>query len=522
MVDEERIQQAVRIIIEAIGEDPAREGLVETPRRIAEMYAELFEGLEQDPREVLQVTFETEKHQEMVILKDIPFYSMCLPSKELVNGVGGCKRARDVQPGDELWTLHNGRLVKTTVMAVGYRQARELCELHVPGRRLRLTPDHPVMTQVGWKPASEVAVGDLVERFSHRRLSQRRYPICYGYALGYVLGAVASDGSIQDGRRISLVVREREFAQKYAEALSTAFPGLSPRLEEIEVPSSFLQRKVPMYRVRVVSGFLGQTMLRWFGGKMTTREFQMPRVILRSKEMVDGFLDGYADGDGYEVNSDGRMLISTNRAFLEELGEVVGSALSKPNQIGAATLYISAHWHQPGWYGRAGFTPAPPVEDRESEWSSVIAVERVVSGRKPFTVYRFTCSPYPTFLAGGVLLHNCEHHFLPFHGVAHIGYIPDGAIVGISKLARAVEILARRPQLQERLTGQIADAIMESLEPQGVGVVIEAEHLCMTMRGIKKPGSIVVTSANRGLFRHRMATRQEFLTLIGYQGRISS
>lgn len=116
----------------------------------------------------------------------------------------------------------------------------------------------------------------------------------------------------------------------------------------------------------------------------------------------------------------------------------------------------------------------------------------------------------------------CEHHFLPFHGVAHIGYIPDGAIVGISKLARAVEILARRPQLQERLTTQIAEAIMEAVKAQGVGVVVEAEHLCMTMRGIKKAGSIVITSANRGLFRRNMATRQEFLTLIGYQGRVSS
>jgi len=116
----------------------------------------------------------------------------------------------------------------------------------------------------------------------------------------------------------------------------------------------------------------------------------------------------------------------------------------------------------------------------------------------------------------------CEHHFLPFHGMAHIGYIPEGAIVGISKLARAVEILARRPQLQERLTTQIADTIMEVLDPHGVGVVIEAQHLCVTMRGIKKPGSVVVTSANRGIFRSRMATRQEFLTLIGYQGRISS
>lgn len=110
----------------------------------------------------------------------------------------------------------------------------------------------------------------------------------------------------------------------------------------------------------------------------------------------------------------------------------------------------------------------------------------------------------------------CEHHFLPFHGVAHIGYIPIGPVVGISKLARAVEILARRPQLQERLTDEIADAIVEGLDARGVGVIVEAEHLCVTMRGIKKPGSVVVTSANRGLFRERMATRQEFLTLVGY------
>jgi len=113
----------------------------------------------------------------------------------------------------------------------------------------------------------------------------------------------------------------------------------------------------------------------------------------------------------------------------------------------------------------------------------------------------------------------CEHHFLPFHGVAHIGYIPNERIVGISKLARVVEMLARRPQLQERLTGQIADAIVEGLAPKGVGVIVEAEHLCMTMRGIKKPGSIIITSANRGLFRHNIATRQEFLSLVRGEGK---
>ncbi len=110
----------------------------------------------------------------------------------------------------------------------------------------------------------------------------------------------------------------------------------------------------------------------------------------------------------------------------------------------------------------------------------------------------------------------CEHHLLPFYGVAHIGYIPNtsGRVVGVSKLARVVEIYARRPQLQERMTTQIADTLMETLQPDGAAVVIQAEHLCMTMRGIKKPGSNVITSATRGLFRNKAATRAEFLSLV--------
>jgi len=110
----------------------------------------------------------------------------------------------------------------------------------------------------------------------------------------------------------------------------------------------------------------------------------------------------------------------------------------------------------------------------------------------------------------------CEHHLLPFYGVAHIGYIPDisGRIVGISKIARVVEIIARRPQIQERMTTDIADTIMNGLEPSGVVVVIQAEHMCMIMRGIKKPGSNIVTSAIRGAFRSHPDSRAEFFSLI--------
>jgi len=108
----------------------------------------------------------------------------------------------------------------------------------------------------------------------------------------------------------------------------------------------------------------------------------------------------------------------------------------------------------------------------------------------------------------------CEHHMMPFHGKAHVAYVPNGRIVGLSKIARVIEEYARRLQIQERLTSQVADLIMDTLQPQGVGVVMEATHTCMTMRGVRKPGSSLVTSAVRGTFKSHAATRAEFMTFL--------
>lgn len=114
------------------------------------------------------------------------------------------------------------------------------------------------------------------------------------------------------------------------------------------------------------------------------------------------------------------------------------------------------------------------------------------------------------------LYSTCEHHLVPFHGVAHVGYVPneDGQVTGLSKLARVVDMYARRPQVQERLTSQVADALVARLQPRGVIVVIEAEHLCMSMRGVRKPGSKTVTSAVRGMLESCPSTRAEAMSLI--------
>lgn len=108
----------------------------------------------------------------------------------------------------------------------------------------------------------------------------------------------------------------------------------------------------------------------------------------------------------------------------------------------------------------------------------------------------------------------CEHHLLPFYGKAHIAYLPDGKVVGLSKLARTVEVFARRLQLQEQLTGQIADTLMEEITPKGAAVIIEAEHMCMTMRGIKKPGSKTVTIAKRGAFQTDPLLEERFFRML--------
>jgi GTP cyclohydrolase I len=210
----------------------------------------------------------------------------------------------------------------------------------------------------------------------------------------------------------------------------------------------------------------------------------------------------------------GSVVVSANAPFLQEFADAIDARFT-PSARGTSQLYITDRWNRLNWYGKHGFQQ----EDHrttllESRFVAVRAVRPVrASGKKPFRVYSYKCSPHSTFLVGGHLTHNCEHHLLPFFGKVHVAYIPSGRIIGLSKAARLVEVYARRFQVQERLTEQIAQALWDIIHPEGVAVVIEAYHLCMMMRGVQKQNSKTITSSMRGVFLENPATREEFLRL---------
>jgi GTP cyclohydrolase I len=519
MTENGAIARLVAQLLKELGEDGFREGLERTPERVEKSLRYLTSGYRMKPEDILNDALFVEEYDEMVVVKDIDFFSLCVPSKQLVNAVGGAKPARGVRVGDRLWTLHQGFLKETTVTAVSSRTTRDIVEIRTESGTIRLTPDHPLMTGSGWEEAQNLKPGTRLEWVNARSLNRRPQRIEPGYALGYVLGAVAADGSIQQGRRVALIVKDQAYAEKYRHMYARAFPGSAPKIESVQVPSGFRRELIPMLRVRTVSRVVGEKVCRWLGVSETgsrskTKTFEFPRVVTSSPEMMQGFLDGYCDGDGEEVRRGTRRVFSSNRKFLGELGQYLQAPVGV-HRGEIYRVYISRRWEQRGWHGKHGFHQQSefyvPID---STYTTVLGLRRLSPAKKPHTVYSFTCEPYPTFLIAGHLSHNCEHHLLPFIGKAHVAYMPRKKIVGLSKIPRLVEMYSRRLQVQERLTTQIANTLNEVLQPRGVAVVMEAVHLCMVMRGVEKQNSKAVTSAMLGAFRDRPETRAEFMELI--------
>lgn len=518
-MDRPRLERAVHEILAAIGEDPERDGLRETPARVAQAYEAIFSGVAEDPARYLEEAFEGE-YRDMVLIRDIPLYSMCVPGRQKVNAVSGSKRAAWTKIGDELWTLDKGFLAKTRVTGITSHKSYGVVLVRTSGGSFKVTRDHPVRTKNGWCEAGDLLPGDCVEWFPPRKLCREMPRVMPGYWLGYLLGAVASDGSIQDERRISVVVSNHGFAGRIAKAWWEVF-SIQARVESIMVDSGYLARKIPMCRVRVVSSYAAEKLSGWLGlfpkCRDKTRGFHFPKVVTNSQEMTQGFLDGYIDGDGSDFGP-GKMIVTANGVFARELAEYLQIPVGSVSG-GLNSIYVSSRWHKPGWHGKHGFRQQSNwCIPQDSRYVKVEAVEPTPKSTKPHTVYSFKCEPYPTFLIAGHLTHNCEHHLVPIVGKAHVGYMPDGKVIGLSEIANIVETYARRPQIQERLTAQVADLLHDGLGSRGSMVVIEAEQLCMTLLGSQKPGSITVTSATRGVFDEDDGKRAEFMGLITKPG----
>src|SRR6266513_566525 len=245
------IEKLVEQLLKELGEDAQREGLAKTPERVAASLKYLTSGYDKKVEDVLNDALFVEEYDEMVVVKDIDFFSMCVPSKQVVSAVEGAKPARLVRQGDRLWTVVDGYLEETTVTHVTSRKTRDIVEVRTEKGRFEVTPDHPIKTWYGWQEAGSLEAGDEVEWINPHSLCRVPLDVKPGYAVGYVLGAAASDGSIQDGRRICLVVKNRPFAEKYRAMLTEAFPGCASQVEAVAVPSSFHKRPVPMFRLRV-------------------------------------------------------------------------------------------------------------------------------------------------------------------------------------------------------------------------------------------------------------------------------
>ncbi len=507
----------IRDLLVYLGEDPDREGLLKTPERVIRAYRFLTEGYRKNIDELFNEAFFAEEYDEMVVVRDIEFHSLCVPSKQLVNGVEGAMPAAKLRVGDRLWTLHNGEVRETMITEVSRRSTRELVEVATDAGTFRVTPDHPFATRHGWMEAADL-VGQEIEWTSSRSLCRSRHVPRQGYSLGYAIGAVCSDGTVAK-RYLSLVVNKQSFAEKFADAMRRAF-GVRARVEFTTRPSGFTGRQTPGFRVRVVSSYLADLFRSWVGGDAHHLRQSFPRVVLNSAENLQGFIDGYVDGDGSRIRQGtGAVVVSSNISFLQEFAEAIDARFT-PSCRGPSRLYISDRWNRPGWYRKHGFQQeSHSTTLLESRFVPVRSVCRLrAEGKKPFTVYSFQCSPYPTFLIAGHLAHNCEHHIIPFFGKAHVAYLPDKRIVGLSKIPRLVDTFARRLQVQERMTKQIAETIMEKLTPLGVGVVVEARHLCMVMRGVEKQHSTMTTSCMLGKFRDHQRTRLEFMNLISTAG----
>lgn len=494
----------------------------DTPRRFVKMIRELTDASENWKF----TTFESDSH-EMVIVKNIRFVSLCVGPRSRIHTTNrGTIRIHEVQEGESIWTSVGGELVPTNVVRKSISKKYERVTIRggkqkgkLSGFELQLSIDHPVLTQRGWILAGQLQEGDCVPRHNSRQFHRKKITITTGYSLGYVLGAISADGFIEDQihkRRVNLTVREEWFARRYARHVQEAL-GLHPEVKFSMQAGGFIKEPRPTWTVQFFEVDAIDKLIRLLGGKKRWNTVRLPDIVRSDAQIMQGYLDGYHDGDGtftYKEDREYKKICSNNPSILQDLHEagVAGKPYMDANSGEGSVMLLK----------KPKFSPVEDVTVDLDSWATElipideVEYEKISNTSKPFSFYELECDPYPSFIVNSVPTHNCSHHLAPFTGLCHVGYIPDGKIAGLSKIARQVQTSVRTPSVQEELTTIIADTFDDILDPQGVIVIMRAHHSCMSLRGVLAHEAETITSAVRGVFfDNEHGSKEEFMRLIG-------
>lgn len=456
-------------LLQELGEDPNREGLTETPARVMKAWKFWCSGYDQDPAEVLKV-FEDggEGYNELVFQGGIPIYSHCVVGSTFVETPRGRVPIQYLEDGDWVYTVDPETLDLALVRCVNPRMTRakaQLVRVYSDNDTVVCTPDHRFLTHNrGWVEAQHLLNGDSV-------VSLYRSTAKIGVGEYYPTVLAAHPGKRRWGNDRILIQGKEESILEHRFVLQMDRDGRKER-DTVHHIDEQVWNNVPENLEKL---------------SVTEHNRIHRRLAVHNTPGTPEF---------------------------EKRKEAAARSSGRPEVTAKRSASVSAYWD------RLKADPQAFEKKREAMREGIRTSgrnHRIIGVEKVPWREDVWCMNIPgteTFFANGMAVHNCEHHMAPFFGVAHIGYIPKGRIVGLSKLSRVADIFARRLQVQERLTTQIADALLEHLQPRAVGVVIRARHMCMESRGVQRSGTVTYTSALRGEFLEEPETRAEFLHFV--------
>jgi len=441
MAGEDGPEENIIRILEYIGEDPKREGLKDTPKRIIKSYQKLYGGYAQNIKD-FETTFESEC-DEMILLKGIEFYSTCLAGSTFIDTPKGRIPINRIKDGEFVYCWDEDNCQMTIARCVAPRitgHDKRLWRVYTDKDTILCTSSHKFLTHNrGWVKAKNMTAGDSIIALNK--------------------GTIVHNGKIP---RAYIVWTGRH-------------------------------KQIPEHRFiyEAINGPIGENHIHHINKKPNDNSPENLTALRNSKHnafhrMTDGPTGFALFTDEQRQKMRKKQTQGIRKSQTEEVRKKRASS-------------IKTYWDS--------LTP----KQRADRNHRVLLVEKTEWFED---VWCMDVPGYENFVANGMVVHNCEHHMLPFFGKAHIAYIPDKKIIGISKLARILEMFARRLQIQERLCFQVTEALEELIAPKGTACILEAQHFCMTSRGVEKQKSVMVTSSLTGVLRTDPRARNEFMSMV--------